>query len=89
MFTGILIGLMVIFSKSQEESRPILDTFQEFLPSKPDISIQKQGRSLKEFAIVWKAQRRIYKLMNKDSLTKQDSAEIKAIDQQLNKMLHD
>ena len=87
MFAGILIGLIVIFNKTQDNSKPT--TFHEFVAKSPSISMHKYGSSIKEFAIVWKAKRRIYKLMQKDRLNKQDSIEIKAIDQQLNQLLHD
>ena len=87
MFAGILIGLIVIFTKIQKESKPT--TFHKFIPKSPGISMHKYGSSIKEFAIVFKAKRRIYELMKKDRLSKQDSIEIKAIDQQLNQLLHD
>ena len=87
MFAGILIGLIVIFTKFQKESKPT--TFHEFIPKNPGISMHKYGSSIKEFAIVFKAKRRIYELMHKDRLSKQDSIEIKAIDQHLNQLLHD
>ena len=87
MFAGILMGLIVIFTKFHKENKPT--TFHEFVPKSPVISMHKYGNSIKEFAIVFKAKRRIYKLMQKDKLSKQDSIEIKAIDQQLNQLLHD
>ena len=87
MFAGILIGLIVIFNKTQDNSKPT--TFHEFVAKSPGISMHKYSHSIKEFAIVFKAKRRIYELMKKDRLSKQDSIEIKAIDQQLNQLLHD
>ena len=87
MFAGILIGLIVIFNKSQMISKPT--AFHEFVPKSPGVFIHKYGSSIKEFAIAFNAKRRIYELMQKDSLNKQDSIEIKAIDQQLNQLLHD
>jgi hypothetical protein len=85
MFTGILIGLVILFTKPDKAIEPIPQTLREWMPA---MSADK-GSSLSDLFLVLKAGKRIEVLMQKDSLTKQDSLEIKAIDQQLNQLLHD
>ena len=88
MFAGILIGLFIILNKTIYQENQSIEALQELISPKPGISMNKRN-SLKDLITLWKAKQRIYALMNNDSLSKQDSIEIKAIDQQLNQLLHD
>lgn len=88
MFVGILIGLFIILNQYRSQQNKSIEALHELISPKPEISMNKRN-SLKDLITVWKAKRRIYALMNKDSLSKRDSLEIKAIDQQLNQLIHD
>ena len=87
MFSGILVGLVIILIKSGQQVHSTFQTLKEFPRS--EISFQKKDHPLQEFVTVLKARRRIHHLMKKDTITRQDSLDIKAIDQQLNQLLHD
>ena len=87
MFSGILIGLVILLIKSGQQVHSTFQTLKEF--PRPEISFQKKGHPLQELVTVLKAKHRIYQLMKKDTITGQDSLDIKAIDQQLNQLLHD
>jgi hypothetical protein len=85
MFFGMLIGLLILFTKTDHAPEPIGQTIRELIPGKTVF----RGNAFKDLILAWKAGQRIEVLMQKDSLTQQDSTDIKAIDHQLNQLLHD
>jgi hypothetical protein len=85
MFFGMLIGLVILFTKTDQATEPIGQTIRKLIPEKPLF----QGNSFKELFLAWKAGQRIDILMQKDSLSQQDSTDLKAIDHQLNQLIHD
>ena len=87
MFTGILIGLFIILNKTNHQENQSMDVLHEWIPHRPKVSTT--GNSFDELITIWKAQQRIHELMGKDSLSKEDSLEIKNIDKQLNQLIHD
>jgi len=87
MFSGILIGLIILLIKAGKQVHSTYKILKDI--PRIETSFQKKGYPLQELVIVIKAKRRIYNLMIKDTLTSKDSLEIKAIDRQLNQLLHD
>ncbi len=87
MFAGILIGLFIILNKTNHQENQSLDVLHELIPPRPKVS--RAGNSFDELITIWKVQQRIRKLMGKDSLSNEDSLEIKNIDKQLNQLIHD
>jgi len=87
MFSGILIGLVILLINSGQQVHSTYQTLKEF--PRPEFSLRNEGHPFRKLMTVWKTRRRIYHLMKKDTITGQDSLDIKAIDQQLNQLLHD
>lgn len=87
MFTGILIGLFIIMNKTNHQENQSVDVLNELIPLRTKVS--RAGYSFDELITIWKAQQRIREFMGKDSLSNEDSLEIKNIDKKLNQVLHD
>ena len=85
MFAGMLIGLVVLLTKTAKPMEPIRQSIREFMPS----TAVPERKSIQDLLIAWKTGQRLQVLMQKHRLSKQDSLEIKSIDQQLNQLLHD
>lgn len=85
MFLGMLIGLGILFTKTDQPTEPIGQTIR-------DLTLENalfREHAFRDLILAWKAGQRIEVLMQKDSLTQQDSTDIKAIDHQLNQLIHD
>lgn len=85
MFSGMLVGLIVFIAIPKGRK----NTHQQFEVAMPEISTQRAKHSIIQLMQALKSKSRIYQLMEKDSLTSQDTLEIKTIDKQINQLLHD
>ena len=87
MGTGILLGAMVLFLlPAKTHNHSIRELIEEY---RPQVSMTGTKDHLIALFKVFKSKNRIEHLMQKDTLTTEDTLEIKQIDKYINRLLHD